>query len=229
MTLELAVRLTEILLGLALFQQSLEFWRASGGEQRLALVRAPLSVLLMLGVFPLVVCGLLFLTSFLLIKRFQGPYNGGSDTMSMLVLLGLLLSYLAPSRMWQEIALGYVVLQLVLSYFQAGLVKLVNPEWRSGKALYEVFALTAYPVSGSIRRLAQKKQLLFYACWCVIIAELLFPLAFFSQTTLIIALVCAGCFHLANAILFGLNRFVLAWLSAYPLALWFQQRLVELL
>lgn len=229
MTLELAVRFTEILLGLALFQQSLEFVHASGVERRLALVRAPLSVLLMLGVFPLVVCGLLVVTSFLLIKRFQGPYNGGSDTMSTLVLLGIWLSYLAPSRMWQEIALGYVVLQLVLSYFQAGLVKLVNPEWRSGKALYEVFALTAYPVSESIRGLAKKRQLLLSASWCVIIAELLFPLAFVTQTTLIIALICAGFFHMANAILFGLNRFVLAWLSAYPLALWFQQRLVELL
>ena len=229
MTLELAIRLTEILLGLALFQQSLEFLRASGVEQKLALLRAPLSVLLMLDVFPLVVCGLLVVTSFMLIRRFQGPYNGGSDAMTVLVLLGLWLSYLAPSRLWQEIALGYVVLQLVLSYFQAGWVKLINPEWRSGKALYEVFALTAYPVSESVRELSQKRQLLLVASWCVIVAELLFPLAFISQPTLIIALCFAGCFHVANAILFGLNRFVLAWLSAYPLVLWFQQRLIELL
>lgn len=229
MTLELAVRLTEILLGLAFFQQSLEFLRAAGVEQKLGLLRALLSFLLMLGVFPLVICSLLVVTSFVLIQRFHGPYNGGSDTMSMLVLLGVWLSYLAPSRMWQEIALGYVVLQLVWSYFQAGVVKLVNPEWRSGKALYEVFALTAYPVSESVRGLAKKRQLLLSASWCVIVAELLFPLAFLSQTTLIMALVCAGFFHLANAILFGLNRFVLAWLSAYPLVLWFQQRLFELL
>lgn len=229
MTMELAIRLTEIVLGLALLQQSLEFLRATGVERTLALLRIPLSILLMLGIFPAVVCSLLVIISLLLIKRFRGPYNGGSDTMSVLVLLGLWFSYLAPSRMWQEIALGYVVLQLVLSYFQAGWVKLVNPEWRTGKALYEVFALTAYPVSESLRHLARKKQLLLLASWCVIIAELLFPVAFLHQTALIVALISAAFFHLANAILFGLNRFVLAWISSYPLVLWFQQRLFELL
>lgn len=229
MSLELAIRLTEILLGLSLFQQSLEFLHATGIEKKLALLRAPLSVLLVLGIYPLVVCSVLVIICIVQIKRFRGPYNGGSDAMSILALLCLWLSYLAPSRLWQEIALGYLVLQLILSYFQAGWVKLVNPEWRSGKALCEVFALTAYPVSESLRGLATKRQLIMCASWCVMIAELLFPFAFFNQDVLIIALIAAGCFHVANAVLFGLNRFVLAWISAYPLAMWFQQRLFELL
>lgn len=229
MTLDMAVRFAEILLGFAFFQQSLEFLRGYGLEKKLAFIRAPLAILLMLGIYPAWIEAALLVTSLLLVKRFHGPYNGGSDTMSILVLLCLWLANLALSPMWQEIALGYLALQLTLSYFQAGLVKIENSEWRSGNALREVFALTAYPVSESLRNLANKPQLLLYASRAVIIGELLFPLALINSITLTIALVLTGIFHLANAVLFGLNRFVWSWLAAYPIILWFQQRLMELL
>lgn len=229
MTLDVAVRFAELLLGFALFQQSLEFLRSYGLEKKLALIHALLAILLMLGIYPVWVETALLATSFLLIKRFHGPYNGGSDTMSILVLLCLWLANLAPSRMLQEIALGYLALQLTLSYFQSGLVKIENAEWRSGKALREVFALTTYPVSESLRHLASKPKLLLYASRAVIIGELLFPLALMHSMALMIALVFTGMFHLANAILFGLNRFVWSWLAAYPVILWFQQRVMEFL
>jgi hypothetical protein len=228
MTLELAVRLAEILLGFAIFQQSLEFLRGHGLEQKLALIRAPLAILLMLGIYPLWVESALLVTFLLLIKRFHGPYNGGSDTMSMLVLLCLWLANLAPSRMWQEIALGYLALQLTLSYFQSGLVKIENLEWRSGKALREVFAFTAYPVSESLRNLAAKPGLLVFASRAVIIGELLFPLALLHSVTLAVALLTTGIFHVANAVLFGLNRFVWSWLAAYPSLIWLQYRFSEM-
>jgi len=38
-----------------------------------------------------------------------------------------------------------------------------------------------------------------------------------------IALAIGAAFHLANAFAFGLNRFLWAWLAAYP-ALWFWAR-----
>lgn len=228
MNLDMAVRYAEILLGFALFQQSLELLRSYGLEKKLALIRAPLAILLMLGIYPVWVETALLATSFLLIKRFHGPYNGGSDTMSILVLLCLWLASLAPSRMWQEIALGYLALQLTLSYFQSGLVKIENSEWRSGKALREMFALTAYPVSESLRHLASKPKLLLYASRAVIIGELLFPLAFMHSMALMIALVFTGVFHLANAILFGLNRFVWSWLAAYPSIIWLQCKFSEM-
>jgi hypothetical protein len=237
MSIDLAIRLSGLILGLAILQQSLEFLRGSGVEKKLAWVRALLSVLLILNISPLWVSSALLITSLWLIQRFQGPYNGGSDTMTMLVLVCLwlfyLVGYLAPyferPHVWQEFALGYLAIQLTLSYFQSGWVKVVNADWRSGKALCDVFAFTAYPVTRSLRTLAQKPRALFCASWIVILAELAFPLAFLNPTALIIALVCAACFHLANAVLFGLNRFVLAWIAAYPVALWFQQRLTAAL
>lgn len=229
MTLELAVRLAEIILGFAIFQQSVEFIRSQSPEKMLGLIRAVLAVLLMLGLQPLLVESALLVTSVILIKRFQGPYNGGSDTMTLLVLLCLWLSNLAPTPYWQEIALGYLAIQLTLSYFQSGWVKVVNPDWRSGRALQQVFALSAYPVSENVRLWAGRPQVLLAMSWLVMIFELLFPLALFNQTLLIVALEIAALFHLANALLFGLNRFFWIWPAAFPVIVWFQGRLMSVL
>ncbi|MEN0038999.1 MAG: HTTM domain-containing protein [Cellvibrio sp.] len=226
MTLELAVRIAEIVLGVAIFQQSIEFVRGIQPEKTLGFIRALFAILLTAGIQPLLVETALVVTSIILIRRFRGPYNGGSDTMTMLVLGCLWLSHLAPSRYWQEIAVGYLAIQLILSYFQSGWVKVVNAQWRSGEALQQVFAVSAYPVSHQVRLLARRPALLLYMSWAVIIFELVFPLALLHQTLLIIALVVAGLFHLANAWLFGLNRFFWIWPAAYPIIIWFQSRLM---
>lgn len=226
MTLELAVRLAEIILGFAIFQQSIEFMRGQQTEKTLGFIRAVLAILLMLGLQPLLVESALLVTAIMLIQRFQGPYNGGSDTMTVLVLLCFWLSHLAPSRYWQEIALGYLAVQLILSYFQSGWVKVVNPEWRSGRALQQVFALSAYAVSENVRLWAGRPQVLLAMSWSVMVFELLFPLALFNQTLLIVALSIAALFHLANACLFGLNRFFWIWPAAFPVIMWFQSRLM---
>lgn len=229
MTLELAVRWAEIILGVAIFQQSLELLRGLAWEKTLGLVRAGLAILLMLGFQPLLIELVLLGTAAVLISRYRGPYNGGSDTMTLLVLLCLCLSHLAPTRYWQEIALGYLAIQLTLSYFQSGWVKLVNAQWRSGEALQQVFAVSAYPVSNAVREWAKKPRLLWVMTWAVIAFELLFPLALLNQTVLFIALFIAGLFHLANACLFGLNRFFWIWPAAYPVIIWFQQRMAEIM
>ena len=227
MTLEFAVRLAEIILGFAIFQQSLELMRGHALEKTLGFIRAGLAVLLMSGFQPVLVESALLVTAIILIWRFRGPYNGGSDTMTVLVLLCIWLSHLAPTRYWQEIALGYLAVQLILSYFQSGWVKLINPEWRSGGALQQVFKLSAYPVSENVRLLAGQPQLLLVMSWAVMVFELLFSLVLFNQTVLIIALGIAALFHLANACFFGLNRFFWIWPAAYPIIIWFQTRLMN--
>lgn len=219
-----AVRFSEIILAVALVQQSAEFLRSRMIEKWVASARLVLAVLLFFGIAVVPVkIGLLGL-GFYLIWRFRGPYCGGSDTMTMLVLTGLTLSEFVP-RFAQEWVIGYVAFQLVMSYWQSGWVKLVNPEWRSGLALFQVFAYSAYPVSYSVRAWAQQPKLLWLMGWLVISFELIFPLTLINSYLLCGALVIAFIFHCANAALFGLNRFVLAWLSAYPLLLWLQGRL----
>ncbi len=227
MSLDLALRLTEILLGLAFLQQSLEHLHAPKDEQRLFFPRIVLSVLLLLGFYTQWVCLGLVLLGLFILKRFQGPYNGGSDRMSLLILCCVSLVHFMPALRWQEYVFGYLALQLALSYFISGWVKIVNPEWRSGRALQDVFCFSAYPVSESLRGWADRPRLLLLMSWAVMLFELLFPFTLLTQTTLIIGLVIAAIFHFGNALLFGLNRFFWIWLAAYPSILWLQHRIFD--
>ena len=226
MELDEAVRLTEILMGFAFAQQSLEHIRSFTNERLIFIPRLLLALLLMLGYQTAWVSGLLLLVGLAILHRFQGPYNGGADRMSLLVLCCLCLTYVAPTTYWREVAFGYLALQLVLSYFISGWVKVVNPEWRSGRALCDVFQFSAYPVSEALRQWSGWPRLLYVMAWSVMLFELFFPLALLSMGSLVIALFIAASFHFSNACLFGLNRFFWIWLSAYPSILWFQQRLM---
>ncbi|MEH6404744.1 MAG: hypothetical protein V7750_15315, partial [Sneathiella sp.] len=135
MSLDFAIRLTEILLGLAFIQQSIEHLSAARDEQRLFLPRLILSALLIVGIQTQWVSLALVLLGLLILHRFQGPYNGGSDRMSLLILCCLCLVHFMPTQAAQELVFGYLALQLVLSYFISGWVKITNPEWRTGQAL----------------------------------------------------------------------------------------------
>jgi Vitamin K-dependent gamma-carboxylase len=222
--LDHALRLTEILLGFAFLQHSAEHLQALASERNVFLPRMALSVFLMLGFQTQWTCLALVILGLFILRRFQGPYNGGSDRMGLLILCCLCLASFMPAAQWREYIFGYLALQLVLSYAIAGWVKIVNPEWRNGRALQDVFRFSAYPASESLRNWADRPRLLFLMSWAVMLFELLFPLTLLTQTTLIIGLTIAAVFHLANACLFGLNRFFWVWLAAYPSVLWLQQR-----
>lgn len=224
MSLHDAIRLTEIMLGFAFTLQSIEHLKSFSNERYLFMPRLLLALLLIIGFHTAWIVFLLFLLSLAILYRFQGPYNGGSDRMGLLILCCLFLVHLAPTLRWQEIAFGYLAIQLVLSYFISGWVKVVNPEWRSGLALNDVFRFSAYPVSESLREWAKSPGVLFYVSWAVILFELVFPLALLSPTSLTIALGIAAAFHFSNACFFGLNRFFWIWISAYPAIIWFQLR-----
>ena len=226
MTLDLAMRWSEILLAIAFLQQSGEHLVSSRSERPLFLVRGGLSMLLLMGISSQWALLALSLHSLAVLRRFDGPYNGGSDRMGLLILYCLTLVQLLPEGIGKEAAFGYLGIQVILSYFFSGQVKIVNPEWRSGRALQDVFSFSAYPVSEALRALANRPKLLWAASWGVMLFEVLFPLSMLNQKLLIGALAVAGLFHLANACLFGLNRFLWFWVAAYPSILWLQARLV---
>ncbi|MCK4864565.1 MAG: HTTM domain-containing protein [Gammaproteobacteria bacterium] len=227
MSFELAIRLTEILMGFAFIQQSLEHLTLFTNERRLFLARLILSLLLIIGFQTAWILLLLLLLTLAILHRFQGPYNGGADRMSLLILCCLCLVHFSPSLRWQEMAFGYLSLQLILSYFISGWVKVINPDWRSGRALQDVFQFSAYPVSESLRQWSNSPRLLLSMSWGVILFELLFPFSLISSTSLTVALIITASFHFSNSCLFGLNRFFWIWITAYPSILWFHQRIFE--
>ena len=224
LTLDAALRATEILLALAFLQQSAEHIFGSRAARMLFGVRAALSIALLFGFYGAWVLLALCVHSIFVLHRFQGPYNGGSDRMGLLVLYCLSLSRWMPTAALQEVAFGYLAVQVILSYFISGQVKIISPEWRSGRALGDVFSFSVYPVALSLRALALRPRLLWIASWSVMLFELLFPLSFLNAGLLILALILAAGFHIANACLFGLNRFVWFWVASYPSLLWLQGR-----
>jgi hypothetical protein len=214
-------------MALAYCQQSLEHLHAANSERRLHLMRLMLAVALALGFFPEWTLIALLVVSLALLSRYAGPYNGGSDRMSLLMLCCLCFAHWLPTERSRELALGYLALQLTLSYFMAGWVKVRNVEWRSGQALTDVFGFSAYPVSESLRQWSTHARLMWVMSWSVMLLELLFPVALLHVALLYVALALTALFHLANACAFGLNRFLWIWLSAYPALLWFQQRVAS--
>ncbi len=222
MNIELSIRLSEILLATAFLQQAFEYAYSHKKEKALYIPMLVFALAIILGFLTKWFCLLLLLHALFVLKRFQGPYHGGADRMSLLVLTSLTLVHFLDGSVFEKYVWVYLALQVLASYFVAGCVKVSNPDWRSGKALEDLFAFSAFPASESLRALSRYKNLLKIASCLVIIFELSFPLFLISKITLILGLVLALSFHITNSFLFGFNRFIWAWLAAYPALLWMQ-------
>ena len=104
MTLDIAIRWTEVLLAFAILQQSIEHLAAGRSERNLVALRIPVALVLLSGFASSYAVWILTGMSVLLLRRFDGPYNGGADKMSLLILTCLSLAHLAPTRFWAEMA-----------------------------------------------------------------------------------------------------------------------------
>lgn len=148
--------------------------------------------------------------------RFRGAYHGGADAMLLVVLGGLALARCDLDGALGSLGLAYVAVQLVLSYFIAGLVKLREPSWRSGAAMHEVLALPQYRAPNWARRWLDRPAIARGCAWIVVGFECLFPLALFDPRAAVLLGAVAIAFHAANVAVLGLNRFLWTWLAAYP-------------
>ena len=161
-----------------------------------------------------------FASTLAIAVRFRGSYNGGSDSMLLVVLLALALARTDVRLV--PVALGYAAAQLVLSYAISGWSKLRDPMWRDGSALAVLVRLPQYAVPGSLARVLASMKL---ASFAMLAFECAFPIALVDRRVCIAMLCIAGAFHVANAVVFGLNRFLWAWLAAFPALLYWVDRL----
>ena len=153
--------------------------------------------------------------------RFRGTFNGGSDYMSVLILLAL---SVALHPLLARAALAYIAVQLALSYVIAGLVKLRRREWRNGVALGSFLRSERYGAPAWLHRFATPRRCQLLAI-AVIAFETAFPIAFIDPRLALAMITIGVCFHLANTLVFGLNRFLFAWSAAYPALLFCSQLL----
>jgi hypothetical protein len=169
-----------------------------------------------------VAAALLAFVGWLSALRFRGNVNGGSDAMLFTVLGGLAVAQLPTvSSVVHEGGVLYIAAQLTLSYMRAGLVKAKAPSWWRGEALAAFLALPAYGVPAWVPRgLPHDALLLRVASISVIGFECLAPVSWFDPRACVAVIAVAFAFHLSTAVVFGLNRFLLAWSAALP-SLWY--------
>ena len=161
----------------------------------------------------------LFVSSLLILIRWRGAFNGGSDFMTMVVLTGLLVSQLAqpfvgPVIAWKA-GLWYITIHSISSYFISGTIKLVSSDWRSGRVLIYFLDGGLYgPLSND--SLLRKKSIAVTASWSFIVWDCLFPLALAGPQWAMLWCGIATLFHFLVFRFFGLNRFFWAWAASFP-------------
>ncbi len=246
---DLVVRWLELLGGLSIFLQCLEYWRIAGSTdpqgiwawqvQRADIPASPFWVrrfldvlyrpgfyraqLLLRAVAALALMAwgnqlwlalVLFTGQLLLLVRWRGAFNGGSDFMTLITVTGLLMAQLvglaADADTGWSVALAYIGLQTISSYFVSGWVKLKRPEWRNGQAL------TVFLNSGLYGPLApdsvfRQPRVALVCSWAFILWEGLFPLALLSPAWVGLFVAVALVFHFLVFWFFGLNRFFWSW------------------
>ena len=164
---------------------------------------------------------LLLLISLMVCLRFRGTFNGGSDYMTMVILLSMCISNISESNASYLLAgLCYIAIQVTLSYFVAGVIKAFKSSWRNGTSLSIFLTSSPYPLSPAVTGIIKNRKLMMGASWAVIAFECSAPLVFFIDGFPPLFLAVAVLFHVSTVYVFGLNRFLFAWLSAYP-ALYF--------
>ena len=182
-------------------------------------LRFPALLLLALGGSTLPLVLFLFVSHLLMLIRWRGAFNGGSDFMTLIVLTGLLagalLVAIGEPDLGLRAALWYVSLQSITSYFMSGWVKLLRPEWRSGQA-FAVFLNAAVYGPLDAGHLLSRPWVAQIASWAFILWECSAPLALLHPAIAGLFCTIALLFHFLVFWFFGLNRFFWAWLVSFP-------------
>lgn len=165
----------------------------------------------------------LFVGNLLILIRWRGAFNGGSDFLTLVVLTGLLISQIVGA--WGDRYLGwqagfwYIAIQAITSYFMSGAVKLLRSEWRNGSAM-TIFLNAAIYGPLSSQHPLRNKWLAWMGSWGFIVWEILFPLSLLDARLAAVFCAVASIFHFLVFWFFGLNRFFWAWMVSFPAIIW---------
>lgn len=170
-----------------------------------------------------IVClAFLILSHAFLIALSGDLWTTGATKIGMIAMFGALLLALGVREGDAGLVLAGLLVaggQLVLCYAVAGFSKLASAQWRDGTAFRNAMAcdMWGHP---HVSRWAERRPFALAASWGVIVVEALFPLALLAPTPwLVAALGVMLVFHIATAVVMGLNLFPLAFAATYPAVL----------
>lgn len=199
-------------------------------------IQSGLSILLLIGslfgILPALIAFLLTsgIALTLLLFALRTSYGReGADQMFVIIFSALALAYTFNTSVIFTACLWFLAIQSCLSYATAGIAKMTSPIWRSGQALPAIMATRGfgyYSFSVWLRKHLRFTKIL---TWSTMGLETLFPLALLGPQWLTLAwLLCGFGFHVSNAILMRLNRFIWAFTATYP-AIWYCASTIHLM
>lgn len=175
-----------------------------------------LSILLIPLSSPWIVAAM-FILHLIICIRFRGTFNGGSDMMAFVLLTGALIFTSFENPESSRFGFLYIAIHTIYSYFKAGYSKLVQRDWRSGKALAVFLNRSLYPDIQKLSDwLSNQKVLSLFACWIVISFEIMVLFVPLFPNLISVYFLISLIFHFSVFLTFGLNRFFWAWLAAWP-------------
>lgn len=202
---------TELLFLPALLVKFFDYIMPEKNFTRMMKVRLMATLVLIIYPQSSSIIALLFVTTFLITIRWRGSFNGGSDYMSLIALLTLLVG--SMNVRWMEGALWYLTIQVILSYFIAGVHKAKRAKWQTGEAAADFISAPHYQAPRFVLKALEHPFISKMFSWSVLLFELAYPLVLLFPKTFFIFGVL---FHLSNFAIFGLNRFFWVWPATYP-------------
>jgi Vitamin K-dependent gamma-carboxylase len=142
----------------------------------------------------------------------------GSDQMSLIAFVAVAIHKLFPGDVHvAQASLWFIAIQGCLSYFVAGIAKIISPVWRSGEAVRRVLGTRTYGSRRSASFVSGRDGVCVALSWLLILFECTFPLALaFGKTGFAVFALLGIFFHITNAVIMGLNTFVWAFVATYP-------------
>jgi hypothetical protein len=154
-----------------------------------------------------------------IVMHWRAPLGlDGSDQMALITFVAVAIYGLFPGDVHvARASLWFIAIQGCLSYSVAGIAKVISPVWRSGEAVRRFLGTRTYGSKRSARFVSGHAGLCMALSWVLMVFECSFPLALaFGASGVAVFAVLGVLFHIANAVIMGLNTFVWAFVATYP-------------
>lgn len=147
--------------------------------------------------------------------------NDGADQMNNIIFISLLFYFTSSNQTIHFVSILFIVSQSLLSYFTAGFVKLTSAIWTKSNAIGNILGSLSYGQPTAFKFLSKNKTVGVWLSRFIVIFELLLPFCLILPPDYcLVALIVAAIFHFNCGIWMGLNDFIWAFTSTYPLIFW---------
>ncbi|MTE19570.1 alpha/beta fold hydrolase [Streptomyces sp. TRM43335] len=144
--------------------------------------------------------------------------SDGSDQVATQVQAVTGLARLASSPQVKDALMWYLALQANMSYAASGWTKMAGTKWRDGSALPGVMRTRTYGFERAYRLTQRYPRASKVTQHAVLAMECLFPVVYLAGGRLTRPLIgAAGSFHVVNAFVMGLGRFMTAFPAMHPM------------